>query len=76
MESALRVMRNLESQNACFTIDVLGEEITSIEEADYFIEEYERLIEMSVNEKLDFYISIFVIAWQYECTSSATCYAP
>lgn len=58
MESALRVMRNLESQNACFTIDVLGEEITSIEEADYFIEEYERLIEMIVKEKLDANLSI------------------
>ena len=58
ISSALKVMKELEAQDACFTIDVLGEEITKLEEAEYFIEEYERLIEMIVEENLDANISI------------------
>ena len=32
LESAMRVMRSMKSQGACFTLDVLGEEITNLEE--------------------------------------------
>ena len=33
LDDAVRVMHRLTEQGACFTIDVLGEEITSLDEA-------------------------------------------
>ena len=42
LEDAVKVMKRLESEGACFTIDVLGEEINSLDEADFFLEEYKR----------------------------------
>ena len=44
LEDAVRVMKRLEGENACFTIDVLGEEISTMEEANYFLEEYVRVM--------------------------------
>ena len=42
LEDAVKVMRRLSKEGACFTIDVLGEEISSMEEATFFLEEYKR----------------------------------
>ena len=39
LDDAVRVMKRLEGENACFTIDVLGEEISTMDEANYFLEE-------------------------------------
>ena len=41
LEQALDLMARLSSEDACFTVDVLGEEINSIEESSWFIDEYE-----------------------------------
>ncbi len=58
LDGALKVMRDLGSQGACFTIDVLGEEITSLEEADFFVEEYARVLDAIVAEDFDANISL------------------
>ena len=39
LDSAIKVMRAMKSQGACFTLDVLGEEITSLAEAEFFVNE-------------------------------------
>ena len=44
LEDAVKVMKRLSKEGACFTIDVLGEEITSMEEATFFLEECKRVI--------------------------------
>ena len=58
LESALRVMRSMKSQGACFTLDVLGEEITSLEEANFFVKEYHRALDAIIAEGMDANISI------------------
>ena len=58
LESALVVMRQISAQGACFTVDVLGEEITSLAEADFFVEEYARVLDAIVAEGLDANISL------------------
>jgi len=55
---AVKVMKRLSSESACFTIDVLGEEISDISEADYFREEYLRLIDAIIEHDLDANLSI------------------
>ena len=45
LEQALELMEKLSSEDACFTVDVLGEEISSIEESSWFIDEYERVLD-------------------------------
>ena len=45
-------------EGACFTIDVLGEEISSMEEANEFLEEYKRVIDAIKENSLDANISI------------------
>ena len=42
IDSAVKAMKKLEKQSACSTIDVLGEEIKSLDEAKYFVEEYKK----------------------------------
>ena len=37
LDDAVRVMKRLESEDACFTIDVLGEEISSISLKNMFV---------------------------------------
>ena len=37
LSDAVKVMQRLSKEGACFTIDVLGEEITSMEEATFFL---------------------------------------
>ena len=45
LEDAITTMKTLSSEGACFTVDVLGEEITSMEEANFFLKEYSQLID-------------------------------
>lgn len=58
LESALQVMRSMKSQGACFTLDVLGEEITSLEEANFFVNEYNRALDAIIAEDMDANISL------------------
>ena len=58
LESAMRVMRSMKSQDACFTLDVLGEEITNLEEADFFVDEYHRALNAIVAEGKDANITV------------------
>ncbi len=37
IDSAIKVMKKLSKENACFTVDVLGEEISTMEEAKIFL---------------------------------------
>ena len=58
LDSAVRVMHSMNSQGACFTLDVLGEEITSLEEADFFVSEYHRTLDAIIAEGVDANISL------------------
>ncbi len=58
LESALQVMRSMKSQGACFTLDVLGEEITSLEEVNFFVNEYHRALDAIIAEDMDANISL------------------
>jgi len=58
IDSCVKVMKDLSSQGACFTVDVLGEEIHNIGEADFFLKEYMRVITAIVENELDANISI------------------
>tara|TARA_B100001250_G_scaffold412388_1_gene443456 strand:+ start:181 stop:1164 length:984 start_codon:yes stop_codon:yes gene_type:complete len=58
LEKALQLMRDLSSEGACFTIDVLGEEIHQIDESSWFISEYEAVIDSIVTSGIDANISI------------------
>ncbi len=58
LDDALKVMMKLATEDACFTVDVLGEEISRIEESEFFIKEYNDLIDMIVEKKLDANLSI------------------
>ena len=58
LSDAVKVMQRLSKEGACFTIDVLGEEITSMEEATFFLEEYKRVISAIIDNDLDSNLSI------------------
>ncbi len=58
LENALEAMERLSSEGACFTVDVLGEEVNSLEECSWFINEYERVLDAIVDRGLDASISI------------------
>jgi len=58
LSQALIAIKKISSEGACFTIDVLGEEITSLDETSFFISEYEKVIEMIIEHELDSNISI------------------
>ncbi len=58
LEQALKLMTKLSSEGACFTVDVLGEEIKSIEESSWFIDEYERVLDSIAESGIDANISI------------------
>ena len=53
MQSAISLMRKMSDEGACFTVDVLGEEINSMDEAQFFFEEYSNLIDSIVENDLD-----------------------
>ncbi|DAC57488.1 MAG TPA: proline dehydrogenase, partial [Candidatus Poseidoniales archaeon] len=44
LEDAVAVMKRLSGEGACFTVDVLGEEISSMDEAAFFLEAYIRVM--------------------------------
>tara|TARA_B100001113_G_scaffold124665_2_gene101741 strand:+ start:7352 stop:8308 length:957 start_codon:yes stop_codon:yes gene_type:complete len=58
LEDAVKVMNRLSKEGACFTIDVLGEEIKSMEEASFFLEEYKRVVNAIIDNNLDSNLSI------------------
>ena len=58
LDDAVKVMNRLSKEGACFTIDVLGEEITSMEEATFFLEEYKRVITAISENNFDANLSI------------------
>ena len=58
MQSAISLMRKMSDEGACFSVDVLGEEINSMDEAQFFFEEYSNLIDSIVENDLDANISI------------------
>ena len=58
LEDALRVMREISSENTSFTVDVLGEDISTLEETQPFVEEYNRLIEAISQSNLDAHVSL------------------
>ena len=58
LEDAVKVMKRLSKEGACFTIDVLGEEITTMDEASYFLEEYKRVITAISTNNFDANLSI------------------
>lgn len=58
LQSAVKAMKKLELETACTTVDVLGEEIKSLEEAEFFVEEYKRVIFAINKENLNANISI------------------
>ena len=58
MQSAISLMREMSDEGACFTVDVLGEEIISMVEAEFFIEEYSTLIDSIIENNIDANISI------------------
>ena len=58
LADAVKVMKRLSKEGACFTVDVLGEEISSLEEANFFLEEYKRVVSAIIDNKLDSNLSI------------------
>ncbi len=58
LQDAVGVMKRLESEGACFTIDVLGEEISSMSEAQFFLDEYVRVMNAIVENNFDANLSI------------------
>jgi len=58
LSDAVKVMKKLSSEGVCFTVDVLGEEISTLEEAEFFIAEYERVLVAIIENELDANLSI------------------
>ena len=58
LDDAVRVMKRLSAEGACFTVDVLGEEISSLDEATFFLEEYIRVMDAIQEHGLDANLSI------------------
>ena len=58
LDSAIRLMSVMSAEDACFTVDVLGEEIATLDESQFFIDEYSRLIDAIADSGLDANLSI------------------
>ena len=58
LDDAVSVMKRLSHEGACFTIDVLGEEISSMDEAQFFLEEYIRVMKAIKTHQFDANLSI------------------
>lgn len=54
----VEVVKKLQSEGCCATIDVLGEAITSLDEVPFFLEEYTKVLEAIESNSLDANISI------------------
>ncbi len=59
IDSAVSAMIELgNKEGCCFTVDVLGEDIKSLDEAEFFVNEYRLVIDAIVENQLDANISI------------------
>jgi proline dehydrogenase len=58
LDDAVATVRELNGQGCRATIDVLGEEISSLDEVDAFIAAYRETIDRIVDEKLDSTVSV------------------
>jgi proline dehydrogenase len=58
LDDAVAVMKRLSAEGACFTVDVLGEEISSMDEAKFFLDEYIRVMNAINQHQLDANLSI------------------
>ncbi len=62
LDDAVRVVRDLNRSGVLATMDVLGEHLTRIEEAEPALAEYLRLIDRIASEKLDSTVSVKLTA--------------
>jgi len=58
LSDAVEVIKNLQEQGCCATLDVLGEHITKKKQAEYAVQEYLQALDKIEREKLDCNISI------------------
>ena len=58
LDDAVTVMQRLSKEGACFTVDVLGEEISTMDEASFFLQEYIRVMNAIKQHGLDANLSI------------------
>ena len=58
LHSAISLMKKMDKENTCFTIDVLGEEIKTLDEARFFVEEYSRVLDEIISHDIDANISL------------------
>ena len=58
IDAASRTIRRLQSQGCCATLDVLGEEIQSIDEVSFFESEYQMALQRLIDDDLDANLSI------------------
>ena len=58
LHSAISLMKKMNKENTCFTIDVLGEEIKTLDEARFFVEEYSRVLDEIISHDIDANISL------------------
>jgi proline dehydrogenase len=58
LDDAVRVVRELNHSGCRATVDVLGEEIASLDEVEGFVDAYEKTIDRIVEEELDATISV------------------
>lgn len=62
LDDAMRVVKELNQTGAVTTVDVLGEHLTRIEEADQALKSYEELIARIARERVDATISVKLTA--------------
>ena len=58
IQSAITLMKEMTKENTCFTIDVLGEDITNLDEARFFVQEYSNVLDAIVLNQINANISI------------------
>ena len=58
LEDAVRVVKKLNSDGACATLDVLGEDVTRREESTGYAQQYVQVLETIRSEKLDANVSL------------------
>lgn len=58
IQDAVKIMQRLSKEGACFTVDVLGEEISTLDEAQYFLDEYLEVLSSIIENDLDANLSI------------------
>jgi len=58
LDEAVEVIKNLQEQGCCATLDVLGEHITKKEQAKHAVQEYLQILDKIEQENLDCNISI------------------